>query len=525
VSINGALMVAGTSSDAGKSVLVAGICRHLARQGVKVAPFKAQNMSLNSFVTLDGAEIGRAQAMQAAAAGIEPTADMNPILLKPGSDRRSHIILLGRPDGEADAVGYREHAPRLAKIALDSFTRLTNQYDVVIAEGAGSPAEINLRRTDIANMGLARAASLPVIVVGDIDRGGVFAAMFGTLALLDLQDQRLVSGFVINKFRGAPELLDSGLAMLTQRTGRPVLGVIPWREGLHIDAEDSLALDQPGNNSTFVPNEFLKIAVVRLPRISNFTDADALAAEPGVDVRFVTTPAGVAGADLVILPGSRATVADLAWLRERGLADVIIQRARDNRPVLGICAGYQMLADEIDDEVESRLGNVPGLGLLPVRVRFRDDKTLTRPAPGSAAAGGPGQFGTAAGGPGQFGTAAGGPGQFGTAYEIRHGVVETARAAEAFPGGCRRAAIYGTSWHGVLEDDEFRREFLTEVAAQAGHGFTPAPDTDFAAIREARLDQLGDLVADHLDTGALVSLIQGGPPAMPSVLASLHGDR
>ena len=237
--------MAGTGSDAGKSVLVAGLCRWLARQGVKVAPFKAQNMSLNSFVTLDGAEIGRAQAMQAAAAGIEPAADMNPVLLKPGSDRRSQVVVLGHPEAEADAVGYRSHAPRLRQVALDSLNRLRDTYNVVICEGAGSPAEINLRDTDVANMGLARAAGLPVIVVGDIDRGGVFAAMYGTLALLSPADQALISGFVINKFRGAPELLDSGLAMLRQLTGRPVYGVLPWREGLWLDAEDSLSLRAP----------------------------------------------------------------------------------------------------------------------------------------------------------------------------------------------------------------------------------------------------------------------------------------
>ena len=240
--MRGTLLVAGTGSDAGKSVLVAGLCRWLARQGVKVAPFKAQNMSLNSFVTLDGAEIGRAQAMQAAAAGIEPTADMNPVLLKPGSDRRSQVVVLGHPEAEADAVGYRAHAPRLRQVALDSLTRLRDAYDVVICEGAGSPAEINLRDTDVANMGLARAAGLPVIVTGDIDRGGVFAAMYGTLALLAPEDQALISGFVINKFRGAPELLDSGLAMLQRLTGRPVYGVLPHVEGLWLDAEDSLSL-------------------------------------------------------------------------------------------------------------------------------------------------------------------------------------------------------------------------------------------------------------------------------------------
>ena len=491
-------MVAGTSSDAGKSILVAGLCRHLVRQGIKVAPFKAQNMSLNSFVTLDGAEIGRAQAMQAQAAKIEPTADMNPVLLKPGSDRRSHLIVRGQPDGEADAIEYRQHAPRLRQIALESLNRLKTQYDVVIAEGAGSPAEINLRSTDVANMSLARAANLPVVLIGDIDRGGVFAAMYGTLALLEPEDQNQISGFVINKFRGAPELLQSGLDMLTSLTKRQVLGVIPWRAGLGIDAEDSLALDELDKTKKPMPfcqQDLLTVAVVRLPRISNFTDADALAAEPGLAVRFVTSPAETLSADLVILPGSRATVADLAWLKERGLADAILQRAKANKPILGICAGYQMLAGHIDDEVESGTGRTRGLGLLPVNVTFQRDKTLTRPVSAKAQ------------------------------YEIRHGVVEiTDPAAATFPGGCRRGATRGTSWHGALEDDEFRRAFLAEVATEAGRDFIPAPDISFAGIREARLDLLGDLVAGHLDTAAIARLIETGPPALPSVLASLHPD-
>jgi adenosylcobyric acid synthase len=354
-----------------------------------VAPFKAQNMSLNSFVTLDGAEIGRAQAMQAAAAGIEPAADMNPVLLKPGSDRRSQVVVLGHPEAEADAVGYRAHAPRLRQVALDSLTRLRDAYDVVICEGAGSPAEINLRDTDVANMGLARAAGLPVIVVGDIDRGGVFAAMYGTLALLSPADQALISGFVINKFRGAPELLDSGLTMLQRLTGRPVYGVLPWRAGLWLDVEDSLSLrthelatrepDRGTPPGSFGPKDFLRVAVVSLPRISNFTDVDALSAEPGVLVRFAIRPADLADADLVVLPGSRATVADLDWLRDRGLADAVTERARTGRPVLGICGGYQMMASQIDDPTESRRGLVEGLGLLPVRVRFGPEKILGRP--------------------------------------------------------------------------------------------------------------------------------------------------
>jgi adenosylcobyric acid synthase len=556
--VKGSLLVAGTSSDAGKSVLVAGLCRWLARQGVKVAPFKAQNMSLNSFVTLDGAEIGRAQAMQAAAAGIEPTADMNPVLLKPGSDRRSQVVVLGHPEAEADAVGYRAHAPRLRQVALNSLARLRAAYDVVICEGAGSPAEINLRDTDVANMGLARAAGLPVIVVGDIDRGGVFAAMYGTLALLTPEDQALVSGFVINKFRGAPELLAPGLAMLRHLTGRPVFGVLPWREGLWLDAEDSLSLppstlpthglsqrtlpthglsqrtlpthglpprtlpthgpsqrglpshegstsvDHNTEPKSFGSKDFLRVAVVRLPRISNFTDVDALSAEPGVLVRFATSPADLADADLVVLPGSRATVADLTWLRERGLADAVIERARAGRPVLGICGGYQMMAGEIEDDVESCRGLVDGLGLLPVRVRFGADKILARPR------------GRALGAP-----VAG--------YEIHHGVAEITDPAgngtEPFLDGCRRGAVWGTSWHGALENDEFRRVFLAEVAALAGRDFTPAPGTDFAAVREARLDVLGDLVAGHLDTAALIRLIENGPePGLPALVASLDRD-
>ena len=505
--MRGTLLVAGTGSDAGKSVLVAGLCRWLARQGVKVAPFKAQNMSLNSFVTLDGAEIGRAQAMQAAAAGIEPTADMNPVLLKPGSDRRSQVVVLGHPEAEADAVGYRAHAPRLRQVALDSLTRLRDAYDVVICEGAGSPAEINLRDTDVANMGLARAAGLPVIVTGDIDRGGVFAAMYGTLALLAPEDQALISGFVINKFRGAPELLDSGLAMLQRLTGRPVYGVLPHVEGLWLDAEDSLSLvtherDRGTPPSPFGRKDFLRVAVVRLPRISNFTDVDALSAEPGVLVRFAVAPADLADADLVVLPGSRATVADLAWLRDRGLASVVAERARAGRPVLGICGGYQMMAGQIDDPVESRGGLTEGLGLLPVRVRFGPEKILGRPR----------------------GRALGAPV---TGYEIHHGVAEvTDPSAEPFLDGCRRGAVWGTSWHGVLENDEFRRAFLAEVAALAGRDFTPAPGPGFAAVREARLNVLGDLVAGYLDTAALSQLIEDGPvPGLPALVATLEHDR
>jgi adenosylcobyric acid synthase len=487
------LLVAGTTSDAGKSVLTAGICRWLARQGVKVAPFKAQNMSLNSAVTRDGAEIGRAQAMQAAAAGAEPEAAMNPVLLKPGGGGRSQVMVCGKPVAEADALSYRDIKPRLRQTVLACLADLAARFDVVVCEGAGSPAEINLREHDLANMGLARAAGLPVIVVADIDRGGAFAGLFGTLALLSAEDQALVAGFVMNKFRGDARLLTPGLAALRRVSGRPVLGTVPWTGGLWLDVEDSLALGSEPGTGPLPPigQDMLRVAVVRLPHISNFTDTDPLAAEPGVAVRFITSPAGLADADLVILPGTRATVADLAWLRERGLAEAIRSRAARGLPVFGVCGGFQMLAREIHDDVESRAGRIEGLGLLPAVVRFGRDKTLRLPA-GEA-----------------FGEQV-------TGYEIYHGAV-TVTGGDPFPGGCAAGAVYGTSWHGVFESDGFRRAMLRRVARAAGRSFEPA-EVSFAAVREQHLDALGDLVEQHLDTAALTTLInQGPPPALPFV--------
>ncbi|MFG2822099.1 cobyric acid synthase [Kitasatospora sp. NPDC048365] len=499
-----ALLVAGTTSDAGKSVVTAGICRWLARQGVRVAPFKAQNMSLNSFVTADGAEIGRAQAMQAQAARVEPEAAMNPVLLKPGADARSQVVLLGRPVAEVGALDYRERKPYLLERSLECLADLRSRYEVVICEGAGSPAEINLRDRDIANMGLATAAKLPVVVVGDIDRGGVFAAMYGTLALLSAQDQALVAGWFVNKFRGDARLLAPGLEMLRELTGRPVLGTLPMLSGLWLDAEDSLDLTTvvaSGASAGPVGADVLRVAVVRFPRLSNFTDLDALAQEPGVLVRWATRPEELADADLVVLPGTRATVADLAWLRERGMEAPLKARAAAGRPVLGVCGGYQMLGREIVDEVESRTGGAEGLGLLPTRVVFGREKVLARPV-GEA-----------------YGERVEG-------YEIHHGVVTVDDSAEeAFLDGCRVGAVWGTTWHGALENDGFRRAFLREVAAVSGRAFVPAPDISFAAAREERLDRLGDLIEEHADTDALWKLIEGGAPAgMPFVPPGAIGE-
>ncbi|MBG0567708.1 cobyric acid synthase [Actinoplanes aureus] len=503
--MTGGLLIAGTTSDAGKSVLTAGICRWLHRNGVRVAPFKAQNMSNNSVVVVGpdgrGGEIGRAQAMQAAACGVPADIRFNPVLLKPGSDRSSQVVLLGEAVDTVTAGNYRSLRPRLAETAYDTLADLRTDYDVVVCEGAGSPTEINLRDGDFVNMGLARRFSLPTVVVGDIDRGGVFAAFFGTLALLSREDQELVAGFVINKFRGDLGLLRPGLDMITAATGRPVHGVLPFHLDVWLDAEDSLAygrvLGRPG-----APHgtEWLRVAVIRLPRISNATDAEALAAEPGVQVRLTIEPAEIADADLLVLPGSKATVTDLAWLRETGLADAVRTHAAAGKPLLGVCGGFQMLAESIHDDVESGHGTVPGLGLLPVGITFAARKTLARSA-GSA-----------------LGTEVGG-------YEIHHGQVTAGepepflRYADGRPEGAVAGNVYGTHWHGAFESDEFRRRFLTRAAEQAGRrGFTAAPDTRYAAVRERALDVLGDLVAEHLDTDALWRLIEkGSPPGLPFV--------
>jgi len=480
------ILVAGTTSDAGKSVVTTGLCRSLARAGVKVAPFKAQNMSNNSMVCADGAEIGRAQWVQALAANAEPEAAMNPVLLKPGSDLRSHVVLLGRPAGEVGAEEFVGGRESLARTAYDAFDDLASRYELVVAEGAGSPAEINLREGDFVNMGLARHAGLPTVVVGDIDRGGVLAAMFGTVALLEPEDQALVAGFVVNKFRGDRSLLEPGLAGLERLTGRPVYGVLPWHPDLWLDAEDSLEV--AGRRA--YDRAALKVAVVRLPRISNFTDVDALGLEPGVDVVFVTDPRSLSDADLVVLPGTRATIADLAWLRERGLDRAIDAHVAAGRAVLGICGGFQMLGRVLADPagVEGPAGAiVDGLGLVDVRTEFGPDKVLRLPRGIELDA-----------------PVAG--------YEIHHGVVTPGAGADPFAGGARAGTVFGTMWHGCLEGDAFRTVFLGEVARLTGHLWEPS-GVSFAAARERRLELLADLVEEHLDVAAIASLATDGVPA------------
>lgn len=495
--VSGALLVAGTTSDAGKSMLVAGLCRLLARTGVRVAPFKAQNMSNNSAVTVDGGEIGRAQAVQARAAGLAPSVRFNPVLLKPGSDRTSQLVVRGRVAGTVSARDYITHRDRLADVVAEELRSLREEFDVVLCEGAGSPAEINLRGTDLANMGLARRAHLPVLVVGDIDRGGVLAHLFGTVAVLHPDDQALIAGFVVNKFRGDPALLAPGLDQLRDLTGRPTYGVVPYSDELWMDNEDSVSVVAGRGIGRPAPprgTESLTVAAVRLPRISNSTDIEALACEPGVVVRWVTDPADVAGADVVVLPGTKATVADLNWLRATGLAEPITAHARAGRPVLGVCGGFQMLCRRIEDPVESRAGRVEALGLVEADIEFAAEKTLrhwTTPLHG---------------------------------YEIHHGQVVRSDADDWAGIGVRRGAVYGTHWHGLFDNDEFRRTWLTEAAAAAGRpGFVVADDIDVSARRDAQLDLMADLLQGHLDVEAVLELVDAGPPSRPTITTGLRG--
>lgn len=489
-----ALLVAGTTSDAGKSMVVAGLCRLLTRHGMRVAPFKAQNMSNNSAVTVEGGEIGRAQAMQARAAGLAPSIRFNPILLKPGSDRTSQLVVRGQVAGTMAAGDYFTRRGELAGVVADELASLRAEFDAVICEGAGSPAEINLRASDLANMGLARAAGLAVLLVGDIDRGGLLAHLFGTVAVLEPEDQKLISGFLVNKFRGDPALLAPGLDQLEALTGRPTYGVIPHLDSLWMDTEDSLSVTAGATLGEPVPprgSEWLRVAAVRLPRISNSTDVEALACEPGVLVRWVADPGDIGDADVVVLPGSKATVSDLAWLRERGLAAAVVGHAAAGRPVLGVCGGFQMLCRRIDDPVESRSGTVEGLGLLDADIVFDPAKTLRHwetPLHG---------------------------------YEIHHGQVRRSGEQDWLGVGIRRGAVFGTHWHGLLDNDDERRAWLTEAAAAAGRtGFVVAADTDVQARRDAQLDVMADALAAHIDLEAVLGLL-GGPPRRAVIASAL----
>lgn len=500
----GAVMVCGTASNCGKSLLVAGLCRLLSRRGLKVAPFKGQNMSLNSFVTADGDEIGRAQGAQALAASVEPEAAMNPVLLKPTSDRRSQVVVMGRPWRTLDAADFHKAKAELVPVVDAALEDLRGRFDVVICEGAGSPAEINLLEHDLVNLGLARRAGLPAVLIGDIDRGGVFAHLYGTVALLPDDLRAALRAFVINKFRGDPSLLGNATQVLEERTGLPTLGVVPWLAQVAIDAEDSLALAEAERRADGAsgPGEALDVAVVRFPRISNFTDLDALALEPGVTVRWVRHPNQLAGADLVVLPGTKSTVADLAWLRERGFDRALADLAAgpSSPTILGLCGGYQMLGRAIvdDDGVEHDSGAVRGLGLLDVTTRFVADKHTAR------------RRGC------ELGAAVALSG-----YQIHHGRVALGPTARAWlsldgAGGAEEEgarddarATFGTTLHGLFEGDEFRAQFLARAAARRHRAWTPS-SVSFEAARHAQYERVADACEAHLDVAALLEIVGEG---------------
>ncbi|MBR4212225.1 MAG: cobyric acid synthase [Oscillibacter sp.] len=479
------LMVQGTMSGAGKSLLCTGLCRIFRQDGLRVAPFKSQNMSLNSYVTADGREIGRAQAVQAQAAGIAPDARMNPVLLKPSSDTGSQVIVNGAARGHMGAVDYFRYRESLIPEILSAFDSLAAEYDVIVIEGAGSPAEINLRENDIVNMGLAELTDAPVILVGDIDRGGVFAQLYGTVALLTPLERARVRGFVINKFRGDLEILRPGLAELETLTGIPVLGVVPYLQA-DIDDEDSLS---PAL-SRDTPGDALDIAVIRFPRLSNFTDFAPLG------VRYVDRAPRLGAPDMVILPGTKSTVADLLWARQNGLESAILKLAARGTPILGICGGYQMLGERIDDPhgAESALPTLRGMGLLPCRTVFAASKTLRRAR------------GVATGGPFD-GAALDG-------YEIHMGVTEARGPAfclldGARPDGCRRGNVMGTYLHGLFDSGEAAQKLRAWLLARKGIASGDAKPESREAYRERQYDLLAAGVRAALDMDALRRILEG----------------
>ena len=506
------LMVQGTASHVGKSVLVSALCRIFRQDGFRVAPFKAQNMSNNSYVTPDGGEIGRAQAVQAQAAGIEPQVEMNPILLKPEADQRSQVVRMGRPWLSARAVDYYSMKAELWESVKASLDTLRSQFDVVVIEGAGSPAEINLKATEIVNMRVAMYANAPVLLCGDIDRGGVFASIVGTLELLEPEERDAIKGLVINKFRGDIALLTDGLTWLEQRTGKPVAGVVHHFRDIHIPEEDSVALELPNRPAV---EAALDVAVVRLPHISNFDDFDPLDREPGVSLRYVDAAENFGSPDMVILPGTKTTIPDLAWMEDRGLTGSVKQAFQRGAAIVGICGGYQMIGTHLQDpdHVESSLTEMAGLGLLPTSTVFAGSKethrvrgavsldrgllqgakdlpvqgyeihmgrtTLSRPRPDSAS------DGSGAGMPFQIADRADAPVTSGNDTD-----------------GCLDASgwVMGTYIHGLFHNGEFRRSLLQSLARRKGVRFPDSAD-------DVGLDREYDKLADWVRSALNVDLI------------------
>lgn len=493
-------MIQGTCSNAGKSVLAAAFCRMLRQDGFRVAPFKAQNMSLNSFVTADGLEMGRAQVTQAQAAGLEPDARMNPILLKPSSDVGSQVIVMGKPVGVMRVGEYVRYKPTAFQAVQRAYDSLAAESDVIVLEGAGSPAEINLKAHDIVNMAMARYAGATVVLVGDIDRGGVFASLVGTMELLEPEERELVAGYVLNKFRGDASLLAPAYEFMQQRTGRTVLGVVPHCDALGLPEEDSVSFKsgQAPACARFADRKSadIAIAVADLPHISNFTDGDALAGEPDVSIYRARTPDELAGADVILLPGSKNTLADFDWLQATGMADAVIAAAVHGVEIVGICGGFQMLGATIADPhgLESDRDSAHGLGLLPVHTTMGRGKTLVRRSAVHLATG-----------------------ERVTGYEIHHGATELAHAAgsmvhEDSPPAqiafrtedgavlgyaSYEGRVWGTYLHGLFDADAFRRRWLDAIRTRKG--LAPVGRIVAPYDIEPALNRLADLVRQNVD--------------------------
>ncbi|OGQ86197.1 MAG: cobyric acid synthase CobQ [Deltaproteobacteria bacterium RIFOXYD12_FULL_56_24] len=491
-SLTPAIMFQGTCSNAGKSVLTAALCRILLQDGLRVAPFKAQNMSLNSFVTREGGEMGRAQVVQAQAARLDPDVRMNPVLLKPSSDTGSQVIVMGRPVGNMTVNDYLAYKPQAFVAVQAAYDSLAGEYEVMVLEGAGSPAEVNLKAHDIVNMPMARYAQAKVLLVGDIDRGGVFASFVGTMEILDDWERELIAGYVVNRFRGQKSLLAEALTYMEQRTGKPVLGVVDYLANLGLPEEDSVNF-KAGLFSPHRPTgEHVTLALIDLPHISNFTDFEPFLAEPDLFVKIARTPADLADADGVILPGSKNVIADLKWLFNSGLAEALKKYRGEGREIVGICGGFQMLGISIDDpyHIESAGESLTGLGLLDLATVLERDKTLTRQS-GRHLASGLAVHG----------------------YEIHHGQsratgtcdILTFDNGESGGAGNPAQTIWGTYLHGIFDADPFRRWFIDRLRQR--RGLAPLNSVQASYDLEPAFDRLAEAVRSQLDMSAIYGLL------------------
>lgn len=480
-----AIMIQGTTSNAGKSLVAAGLCRIFKQDGYKVAPFKSQNMALNSFITADGMEMGRAQVMQAEAAGIAPDVRMNPILLKPTSDKGSQVIVNGEVQGNMDAKDYFRHKTKLIPDVMKAYNSLAEEYDIIVIEGAGSPAEINLKSQDIVNMGMAKMAKSPVLLVGDIDRGGVFAALVGTMMLLEPDEQKMVKGTIINKFRGDVSILEPGLRMLEDMVKVPVAGVVPYLH-IQVDDEDSLTerFERPQKAS------LIDIAVIRLPRISNFTDFNPLEYVDGVSLRYVGSVGELGDPDLVILPGTKNTMADLLWLRQCGLEASILKYAAQGKPVFGICGGYQMLGMTLKDpyQVEGQ-GEMAGLGLLEAQTEFAEQKTRTRKNGVLPEVGG------------IFSSLSG---KEYDGYEIHMGVTTNHQDL------VQQNNIYGTYLHGIFDRDEIAKTIVEALLKEKGLDASKVKAFNIADFKEEQYDILAKALRESLNMDYIYRVLEEG---------------